>query len=210
MKIKQTTILQIIIILLALFLVGRCLYASSLNTIRYGNPQKSINQDFAVGGVQCNTMWTSTAYQYIKDPNYRNNSNTLGGNVQFFIPVSNAGDYLGIGIYSLTLPDLDGQGYNISTLPIMAQYRTYFNNSNFFFQGGIGYSATITQSADYRANSGFTYMAGLGYDIGKFEISLNYFNGTEYYNKYTAPHQLNFGQGQANVDGIMSEIDYRI
>lgn len=207
MKSKILTMNHLLVVIVLATLFYNVAYSHDLgylniskNSIVYQTPNPIHDSDIAVAGIQINSIFSNNTYSE-NTKTYNDNVNNLGGDIQFFIPVSNSRNYLGVGLYSLSMNNIDGEGYNSTIIPIMFEYRKYFYN-NFFIQVGVGYGVTLTQSQTYHTNSGITAMGGIGYDFGKFEILETYYMGTMYYNN----NKLN---GQINLNGAITELNYK-
>jgi|GEM_PF-4817631 len=185
--------LILIILILGFLLTTHCIKADTIGLI----------------GINGNAMNSTCTYQYQKDPTYRNNAMTLGGDVELYKSLYSNQDYIGIKAETTSYNDLDGQGYNLTTLPIYLEMRHYISNTGLFCEVGIGYNLILNQTTDYDTQSGITWNAGLGYDVGNFELGVNYVDNVFYYQKFTAPHQLNFGSGSYRTAGVQTTLGYK-
>ena len=165
-------------------------------------------QNFGVVGVDVNAMNSTCTYQYIKDPTYRNNALTAGGNVGFYHALYSNEDYIGINANLSSYNNIDSQGYNLTTIPLSVQFRHYFYNTGLFGGIGLGYNLIVNETTDYETTSGVAWNCGGGYDVGNFELAINYLDNVFYYQKFTAPHQLNYGAGSFRTAGIQTSLDY--
>jgi len=164
---------------------------------------------FGVVAIQGNALNSTCTYEYIKDPVYKNNALTLGGDVELYKSLYSNQDYIGVKANIGSYNDLDGQGYNLTTLPVYLELRHYFWTTGIFSEVGVGYNLILNETTDYDTQSGITWNCGMGYDIGNFELGLNYVDNVFYYQKFTAPHQLNFGSGSFRTAGVQSTLGYK-